>query len=165
MSVTRVGLAVVLFLGVAAHAEAQTAARLVGRSVVKTAVRRATPAMVRSFAKDLANHKSGLVRAAMKARTVFRYTTRSRAAQELRRGLPSFRHMTSKAGGGRPLGGRSASARFGLPIKAEVRETIRIPRGHPLIANKVQAGARGVGELVSPKRLPKNAIVRVIPLR
>jgi len=100
-----------------------------------------------------------------KPRTVFRYTSAGRARTELRTGIAPRRHMTAHGGRGRPLGAARAQERFGLPRRPGVRETIRLPQGQPVRSNRALGGSAGMGELTSPRRVPPQAITRVVPLR
>lgn len=104
------------------------------------------------------------VRPLPKGRTVFRYTTRAQARQELRQGILPGRHLTARGTPGRPLSGVLAQRRYGLPQPPAVRETLRLPKGQFVRPNKVLGGAPGVGEITSPRRIPPTAITRVIPL-
>jgi len=132
------------------------------KSVARSARRKSLRSVLR---RDLARHRRAVIRPARRARRVFRYTGRHQAQSEVRRGIGRGRHMTSRAHRGRPLGARRAMRRYGLPKKPQVRETVRIPKGHPIRVGKALGGARGVGELTSPKRIPPSAIERVVPLR
>lgn len=100
-----------------------------------------------------------------KDRTVFRYTSKDRAAQELRKGIPQDRHMTSQGGPGRPLSAEHAQKRYGLDRAPEVRETIRVPAGTPMRANRAVKGERGIGERTAPARIPPEQIEKVVPVR
>jgi len=113
---------------------------------------------------DLLNHKWARVAPVTNPREVFRFTTRDKALNDLRLGIAPDHHMTAKIHPGRPLSAESAMRRFGLPAKPEVRETILIPRGQLIRSNKVVGGARGVGEITSPRRLPPEAIQRIVPV-
>jgi len=97
-------------------------------------------------------------------RTVDRYTLATRAASELKRGIPANRHMTSVATR-RPLTASSATARLGLSAKPNVVERVTIPRGTRLHFDKVVGGKPGYGEITVPSRLPENSIRKVIKLR
>jgi hypothetical protein len=97
-------------------------------------------------------------------RTVHRYTTRQRAREELRRGIPPGRHMTP-AHPGRPPSAEQARKQFGLPRRPELRETIDLPKGHPIRRNKVLGGRPGTPEWTSPRRVPPEAIKKVVPLQ
>jgi len=115
--------------------------------------------------RDLMRDRTTKVRALAAERRVFRYTTRDRARQELRRGIPSQSHLTSRAGRGRPLSPGNAQRKYGLPERPQVRETIRLPKGQPVRTNKSLGGAPGVGEITSSKPIPPKAIEKVTPLR
>ncbi|MDI6755835.1 MAG: hypothetical protein QME78_15745 [Thermodesulfobacteriota bacterium] len=115
--------------------------------------------------RDLMRDKATKVRALAAERRVFRYTTKDRARQELRKGIAPQSHMTSRAVRGRPLSPEMAQKKYGLPQHPQVRETIRLPKGQPVRTNKSLGGAPGVGEITSPKQIPPKAIEKVIPLR
>lgn len=72
--------------------------------------------------------------------------------------------MTSRVTVGRPLGRTSASRRYGLRLKPQVRETIILRKGQPVKFNRVFGGAPGVGELTSTKQVSPLAIRKVIRL-
>lgn len=135
-------------------AEAGGAARALGRAAIARVWKR-------DLTRDLATPPKPLAR----PRTVWRYTTRDRAAQEARAGVPPGSHMTAGVTPGRPPTAASAQQRYGL-LKAppEVRETIVLPKGHPVRANKALGGKPGVGELTSPARVPPEAIRRTVQL-
>lgn len=99
------------------------------------------------------------------ARTVQRYTSARQAAREARLGLSPGTHMTPGLRLGRPLSDAGAARRYGLPRNPTVRETIALPKGTPIRANKALAGKRGVGELTSSNDIPPGAIVRIDKLR
>lgn len=133
------------------------------RSALRSASRQV--ALRRAMVRDLWNHRISLPRRVPRPQAVFRYTSRSTAAREARTGVPAYRHMTAQAKPGRPLSGSRAARTFGLPRVPTARETIKLPAGQPVIRNKAQGGSRGVGELVSPRAIAPNRIVRVVPLR
>ena len=95
------------------------------------------------------------------ARTVQRYTSARQAAREARLGLSPGTHMTPGLRLGRPLSRAGAARRYGLQQNPTARETIAIPKGTPIRANKALAGKRGVGELTSSHGIPPSAIVRI----
>ncbi|MBI2525335.1 MAG: hypothetical protein HYV93_05070 [Candidatus Rokubacteria bacterium] len=115
--------------------------------------------------RDLARDRATLARPLARERTVHRYTTADRARVEVRTGIARGSHMTSHAVRGRPPAASQAQARYGLRNAPEVRETVRLPGGHPARVNRTVGGAPGVGEITSPKRVPPSAIERVVPLR
>jgi hypothetical protein len=134
------------------------AARSVAGGARQSTVRRALRA-------DWLRDRRTAVRPLRQPRTVFRYTTRRQMQRELRRGIAPGRHMTSRARPGRPLTADRAARRYGLPAKPEVREAVRLNPGQPARLNRALAGERGRGELTSPRRVPAEAIRRVVPLR
>ena len=135
--------------------------RVTSRTVVRRAESRALPAL----ARDLRNHNVGKVVKLPASRTVARYTTLSRARVELGRGVPPMRHLTSRGGAGRPLSGTSAARVLGLARKPAARLTVRVPKGQPVILNRIPGGAPGRGELVSPKRIPASAVKRIVAIK
>jgi len=97
-------------------------------------------------------------------RVVHRYTTLTRARQEMRRGIEPGRHMTATARRGRPMSAERAKTYYGLLRKPTVRETIQLPKGFPVRHSHATNAARGVRELTSPQRVPPEAIKKVVPL-
>lgn len=140
---------------------AKAAARGATRSVA-TAWRGTTTKTLR---RDLLRDRATRVRPLVRNRTVFRYTTKAQARQELRRGIRPGSHMTARAIAGRPLGPGQTQRRYGLPQKPEVRETISLRRGIPVRPNRVIGGTAGVGELTATEHVSSKAIKKVIPLR
>lgn len=114
--------------------------------------------------RDNLQHMRTPSRALPEGRTVFRFTTKERALDEARRGLPPEAHMTARGGPGRPLAPDHVRQRWGLPKTPEVRETIRLPKGTPVQLHKALGGDRGVGALTSPEPLPPSVIKKVTPL-
>ena len=96
--------------------------------------------------------------------TVHRYTTLSQARRELREGLAPGTHTTAHARPGRPPSPETAQRRYGLPRKPEARETISLPEGTPVRRGKALGGRPGVGEIITARRVPPEAIRRVTPL-
>jgi hypothetical protein len=144
--------------------DAATMARAVGRGVAKGAAKALRQAPGEILRRDLLRDRVTRVRPLPKDRTVFRYTSKQRATQELRRGIGPGSHMTARGGPGRPLGSAEAKRRYGLPQEPQARETIRLSSGQGIRSNRAIGGKRGVGELTSPERL-EGAIKRVVPLR
>jgi hypothetical protein len=140
---------------------AKAAAHGATRSVTKAWRDVAAKTLRRDFLRDRATRVHSLAG----NRTVFRYTTRVQARQELQKGIRPGSHMTVRATAGRPLSPAQARRRYGLPQKPEVRETVRLPKGQPVRQNRVIGGAVGVGEVTSTKRMPQGAIEKVVPLR
>lgn len=133
--------------------------RSLGRSVGRGAERGALRPRPRAFLRqerlrDLRTKSRVLDR----PRTVYRYVPAPRARVELHRGIPAGKHMTSRRAIGRPLGGSRARQVYGLPKKPGAVETVRIPDKQPVRFNKVMGGARGRGEITSPKGLPPTAV-------
>jgi hypothetical protein len=136
-----------------------------GRAVAKGVSRSARKALTKTLRRDLLRDRATRLRPLSRSRTVFRYTTKGQARQELRKGIRPERHMTSRALPGRPLSPEGAQRRYGLPKPPQVRETIRLPRGLPVRPNRALGGALGVGEITSSRRLPPEAIRKVTPLK
>jgi hypothetical protein len=124
-----------------------------------------TAAVKKAFRRDLARDMATAAKPLPKDRMVWRYTTRNQAKLETKRGLAAHTHMTSRVHPGRPLSAQGAQRKFGLPAMPQVRETIRLPKGHPARFNKALRGTPGVGEVTSPTRISRDAIVRVDPIR
>ncbi len=156
MKICKVFLGIGLMLGLAliSPAEAGGFGKALGRSMMKRVLR-----------ADLIRDRGTVAKVLVKPRTVFRYTSRTQAAQEAKYGLAPRTHMTSTGGPGRPLSAQAAQKRYGLPAKPQVRETLRLNANHAVKHNKALGGAPGYGELTSPKRISPNAIRRIVPLR
>ena len=77
---------------------------------------------------------------------------------------PHGSHMTALARRGRPMSAQQAKQYYGLLQKPSVRETIQLPKGFPVRHSHATNAARGVRELTSPKRVPPEAIKRVLSL-
>jgi hypothetical protein len=146
------------------RAEAGALGRAVARGTAKSAAKTLPRASTRALRRDLLRDRRTPVRPLPKDRTVYRFTSRSRASQELRNGIPPGSHMTSRGGPGRPPSAGEAQHRYGLPRLPDVRERIHLPAGQPVRPNRVVGGAPGVGELTSPQRIAPMGIERVVPL-
>jgi len=155
-------LSLVVLLFVEPSALDAQAARGASRGVVQGTARSVRNAVSRLFRREATRDAATAARPLAKNRTVFRYTTADRSRQELARGLAPGTHITARAGAGRPLSADAAMRRFGLPTRPQVRETISVPKGTLVRANKVWQGRPGMGELTSPNRLPPSVIRRVI---
>jgi len=147
--------------------------RAEGGAVGKAAVRGATKGAIKSFQRtpsqalrrDFFRDRITRAKPLPKDRTVFRYTAKGRAYNEIHKGIAPGRHMTSHATRGRPLSPAHAQRRYGLPKKPTERELVRLPAGQPVRLNKVVGGRPGVEEITSPKRVSPDAIKNVVPLR
>lgn len=117
-------------------------ARAVERRSVRSLEKSASRTLKRDFERDSASTAKRLSRGL----TTFRYTTKAEAKRELRAGINSGTHFTSRARPGRPLSARRAQARYGLPRTPEVRMTVGLPKGSSVKRNRVIGGVRGVGE-------------------
>ena len=136
-----------------------------GKAVVRGSARSAKRSFSTVLRRDVLRDRATRFRPLARPRTVFRYTTRSQARRELRKGILPNRHTTSRALRGRPLSPLRAQQRYGLPRPPQVRETLRLPRNLPVRHNRALGGARGVGEITSVRRLPAQAIKKVVPLK
>jgi hypothetical protein len=140
---------------------ARSAERSAVRSTERQAVRRA--AAIQS--KDLWNHLHTPARPLPAPRTVYRYTSPSQVRRELHSGIAPESHMTATAPVGRPPSPATAVRKYGLPRTPGVRETVQLPRSFPVRHNKVPGGRQGIGEITSPRTVPRTAIKKVTPLR
>jgi hypothetical protein len=150
---TLLALSLALGLGLSPALEAGSLGKVIARSAIKKILRR-----------DLARDAATVAKPLAKPRTVYRYTSGTRAAREAQQGLAPDSHMTSVARPGRPLSAEAAQRRYGLPSKPEVRETLRL-EGQPVRHNKVLGGERGYGEITSPEKIPSESIRRIVPLQ
>jgi hypothetical protein len=140
---------------------ARSAERSAVRSTERQAVRRATGIQ----RKDLWNHIHTPTRPLPTPRTVYRYTSPRQVRRELHSGIAPESHMTATAPAGRPPSPATAVKKYGLPNAPRVRETVQLPRGFPVRHNKVPGGRQGIGEITSPRTVPRTAIKKVTPLR
>lgn len=163
----RFGLAPVVAVLLAISGCSGPAAKSVGAAGARRVIAHAAsrhnirPLMTRDLVRDRATQVSIL----RSPRTVFRYTNRFGAATARRNGVPANRHFTSRATPGRPLSPASAARRYGLPRQVTHRLTVRLPKGTPVKFNKALGGRPGVGEVVSVRTLPSNAVRTILPLR
>ncbi len=125
----------------------------------------ARSAMNKLFKREAARDATTAAKPLTESRTVWRYTTRKKAAQESRHGLAPGRHTTARVTPGRPPSPETAQRVYGLPRKPNVRETWRLPSGTSVKSNKVIGGAPGKGELTPTKRLPPENLMKTTPLR
>jgi hypothetical protein len=146
-------------------AEAGSLGKAVFRGATKSTSKTLRGSTARTLRRDLLRDRVTRARPLFQKRRVFRYTTKTQARQELQRGIGPGSHMTARAAAGRPLSPVQARRRYGLPQRPEVRETVRLPKGQPIRPNRVVGGAAGVGELTSSRRVPPEAIEKVVPLR
>jgi hypothetical protein len=134
--------------------------------IAKTASKSGSANVDSAYQRDLQRDKRTLATTNPRDRTVHRYTTKERAAKEAKSGIPGGSHMTAEGRRGRPLGPQEAEKKYGLkPGQAQVRETIRLPKGQPLKHNKTTGGKAGVGEITSPNRIPPSQITNTVPLK
>ena len=149
-----------------APAEAGFAGKLLGRGVSGQSLSSKVGQKAARSARrlDIVRDRATPARPLPRPRSAVRYTTRERAVGELGHGIPPGRHM-APAHRGRPLSPEAAQRRFGLPAKPEVRMGIRVPSGQPIRHNKALRGGAGVPEWTSTKRIPRDAIRTVTPLR
>lgn len=121
-------------------------------------------AMAAVLKRDAARDAATAAKPLAQPRSVWRYTSKVQAERELQRGVPAGRHLTAGTHAGRLPSPERAQARYGLPARPEVRETVRLPAGHPVRATKALGGEPGVGEITSTHRLPPATIHKVQPL-
>lgn len=148
-----------------ATAESSSRTALAKRSAV--AMTRTVKARLARIARlDLAAHRRTATRLLAAPRKVFRYVPVGRGRQELKRGFARITHFTSHAGRGRPLSALNAQRRYGLPQRPGSRLAVTLPKGTPVKTLKAHGGQRGIGEVVTMKRLPPSTgNVRTTPLR
>jgi hypothetical protein len=151
-------------VGLPSAAAAGSLAKAAARGATKSVTRAWRGTAAKTLRRDLLRDRATRVRSLVRDRTVFRYTTKTQARQEIRKGIQSGSHLTARATAGRPLSLVRAQRRYGLPQRPEVRETIRVPKGQPVRLNRVVGGAAGIGELTSSRRVPPGAIEKVVPL-
>lgn len=156
---------IVLCVGILGPAVSVSEAGGMGQALSRGAARGAHRAGEQVLKRDVARDRTTRVTPAHGTQRVFRYTTKARARVERRTGIAPGSHMTARGTAGRPLSARHAQRRYGLPEKPEVRETISLPKGHPVRRNRALGGQPGVGEVTSTKRVPPKAIEKVVPLR
>lgn len=131
----------------------------------ETAAARADAATKGAYARDAARDRSSKVKTNGRDRTVYRYTTKEQAEREKRQGIAPNSHM-APGNPGRPLSKQQATTKYGIREgHAEVRETIRLPKGQPVKNNKTIGGQPGVGELTSPKPVGPERISNTVQLR
>lgn len=145
-------------------AEGGSLARSIFRGSMKGATRAFRRGPARILRRDFFRDRATRVRPLARTRTVFRYTTKGQARQELRRGIRPGSHLTSRALAGRPSSPGLAQRRYGLPRQPQVRETVRLPKSHPTRFNKVLGGRPGTGEITSTRPLSPKTIQKVLPL-
>ncbi len=121
-------------------------------------------AMATALKRDAARDAATAAKPLAQPRTVWRYTSQAQAEREMRHGVPAGGHLTAGTTAGRLPSPERAQGRYGLPARPEVRQTVRLPAGHPVRSNKALGGAPGVGEMTSTQRLPPDAIRKVQPL-
>jgi hypothetical protein len=160
----RIGITLLVCLGACATT---SAAAGLGKAAIrgseKTLGRVLRRPAYRAKAFDFKRDRTAPLSVLKRGRTVDRYTRSSRAATEIKRGIPANRHMTSLATR-KPLTATNAKLRLGLPTKPNVVERITLPKGTQLHFNKVVGGKPGYGEITVPSRLPKSSISKVLRL-
>jgi len=124
------------------------------KAVARAVERRAASVMARDLARDNASRITRL----QTERRVYKYTTESQAREFERKGFPPLTHFTASEGPGRPLNGRTAQKRYGLPYTPDRRLGVTLPEGTSVKSNKVVGGAPGYGELRIEKHLPPDPI-------
>lgn len=131
------------------------------RAAARAAERRTASVMARDLARDNASRLTRL----QTERRVYKYTTESQAREFERKGFPPHTHFTASEGPGRPLSGRTAQERYGLPYTPDRRLGVTLPEGTSVKSNKVVGGAPGYGELRIEKQLPPDPIGSVSVLK
>ena len=125
-----------------------------------TAKQRSDANRARDHARDNKTPAKPLAR----PQTVYRYTTKAKAQEDQRKGLPPRTHMTAAAASGRPPSPAQAKKTYGLNRKPTVRETITLPKGQTIRKGKVIGGTQGKVEYTSPQRVPSSAVKKVTPM-
>jgi len=122
--------------------------------------------VVKLLARDAARDAASATKAKAVAHstTVWRYTTVAQARRELQTGIRPGSHFTPGVTPGRLPRPATAQRQYGLPQTPQVRMTVRIDKGRLVLRNKALGGEPGRGELVSPGRIPPDAIQRVARL-
>lgn len=157
--------ATVLPLLVVTRAEAQ-AGRALARTVERRAMARfAGREMAAMLRRDAARDARLTVRALPKTISTHRYVSGKSILGELTEGLRTGAHTTSRALPGRPLGALSAQRKLGLPEAPGWRLRIEWPKGWPVRKAKALGGKPGVGEITSPRALPRSAVKGAVRLR
>jgi hypothetical protein len=119
---------------------------------------RAESRMLGTLRRDIERDRATAPRILERDRLVSRYTTMKRARIEAREGLAAGTHFTSRLRPGRPLSAEYARARYGLPIRPEVRERILLKRGTSVRMNKALGGKPGMGEITVVRPAPSTAV-------
>jgi hypothetical protein len=134
------------------------------RAATKGAAASVRKSMARVFRLDRIRDARTPASRLARPRTTFRYVTPQQARTEASRGIAAGRHLTSRAMRGRPLTTSAAAARYGLPTNKTMRLTVGLPAGTRLRFNKALRGGRGIGEITTTRRVPPEAIRRVVQL-
>lgn len=159
----------VAFAGVGCRSAGKSVSRRLMRAETRAGERRSVrwlkKNVTRTLERDLKRDSATKAKRLSRGVTTFRYTTKAEAKRELRSGITSGTHFTSKARPGRPLSPRAAQARYGLPRTPDVRMTVRLPEGSAVKRNRVIGGARGVGELTTANRADTKVIKKMVSLK
>ena len=162
----RVTLVVVLLLGTVSHPG--TAQAQLGKALTRGAERNLARSAGRSWSsilrRDMVRDRATRAEKLSSERSVFRYTTGTRARMESRAGIAAGSHLTSHAVPGRPSAPR-AQKRLGLPVRPTVREKVLLPKGTAVQMNKALGGKPGYGEIRLAQRVKPESIRKVVRLR
>jgi hypothetical protein len=159
-------LAVVLFVALVACSDAYAARIPLGRrAVARSLERRPAPGIANTLRRDLSRDHVTPPSILSRDRIVNRYTMLPRARVEVRRGLTSGTHLTSRVRPGRPLSANSAQKRLGLPNRPEAQEHVLLKRGTSVRFNKALGGKPGVGEITIVKQAPRTVVQSVRRIR
>ncbi len=162
----RVTLVVVLLLGAVSHPG--TAQAQLGKALARGAERNLARSAGRSWLsilrRDMVRDRATRAEKLSSNRSVFRYTTGTRAQMESRAGIPAGSHLTSHAIPGRPSA-PLAQKRLGLPVRPAVREKVLLPKGTTVQMNKALGGKPGYGEIRLTRRVAPQSIRKVVRLQ
>ena len=165
MQLRRLTLFAMLFVVVIPGACHGQLGRILARSAERRIARSASRSFLSTLRRDLVRDRATPARSLVKDRSVFRYTTRTRATLEKRSGLAAGTHLTSRSISGRPLSAAAAQRRLGLPTRPSVREKVVLSKGTRVRLNKALGGRQGYGEISLAQRIPPTNIRRVVRLR
>ena len=124
----------------------------------------ANAAIARLLRRDAARDAATVAVPTAESRTVWRYTSEAEAKRETRRGIAADRHFTPNVTPGRPPRPSTAQGQYGLPQSPQVRMTVRIEKGSPVLRNRALGGGPGRGEIVNTELLPPGAVQKVTRL-
>lgn len=165
MRLRRVALLAMLLVVVIPGTSHAQLGRILARSAERRIARSAGRSFLSTLRRDLVRDRATPARSLVKDRSVFRYTTKTRARLETRAGLSAGTHLTSHSASGRPLSAAAAQRRLGLPTRPAVREKVVLRKGTRVRLNKALGGKRGYGEISLAQHIPPTNVRRVIRLR